>query len=66
MKNILVTLLVVFVAFSTSLAQQIEKEQKDTLFVRVLNKYVLMDGKKTSKYYATGQEFRDSLGRFVK
>lgn len=65
MKKILVTLLVVFVAFSTSLAQQIEKEQKDTLFVRVLNKYVLLDGKKTSKYYAAGQEFRDSLGRLL-
>ena len=63
MKKILVTLLAVFIACSFSFAQQ--KEKRDTLFVRVLNKYVLEDGKKTSDYYAAGQEFRDSLGRLI-
>jgi len=63
MKKILFTLLAVFIACSFSFAQQ--KEKRDTLFVRVLNKYVLVDGKKTSDYYAAGQEFRDSLGRMI-
>lgn len=65
MRKILFTLLFIFVALSASFAQQVEKEQKDTLFVRVLNKYVLLDGKKTSKYYAAVQEFRDTLGRLL-
>lgn len=65
MRKILVTLLFIFVALSASFAQQVEKVKKDTLFVRVLNKYVLLDGKNTSKYYAAGQEFRDSLGRLL-
>jgi len=65
MKKLLVTILVVIVACTASWAQQKETVKKDTLFVRVLNKYVLVDGKKTSDYYAAGQEFRDSLNRLL-
>jgi hypothetical protein len=41
------------------------QQNKDTLFVKVINKYVLADGQKTSKYYPIGQEFRDTLNRLL-
>lgn len=61
MRKITITLLAIFVTCSISLGQQ----KKDTLFVKVINKYVLVNGQKTSKFYPIGQEFRDTLNRLL-
>ncbi len=61
MKKIIITFFAVVVTCSLLWGQQ----KKDTLFVKVINKYVLVNGQKTSKYYPIGQEFRDTLNRLL-
>jgi len=61
MKKLIVTIFALVVTSSVMWGQQ----NKDTLFVKVINKYVLVDGQKTSKYYPIGQEFRDTLNRLL-
>lgn len=64
MKRLTILFVLVLIT-SLVWAQQVDTPKKDTLLVRVLNKYVLVDGKKTSDYYAAGQEFRDTLNRLL-
>lgn len=59
--RLLASTILIITMFNLSLAQQ--RPQQNIRRITVTNKYVLENGKKTSKFWAVYQEMFDSLGR---